>query len=364
MIGISNYEGLINRNFNLPEDIRKCGGMGFTGYRVFTDLGWGLNGKLYAKDNIYLYEYDKIARRFDQKKINTEFVTKLYEAGKAAKQSGMEGLTLCLATRPLYYKDSPLKSFPWQLGYRDIHAGFVKEPKEGFIQVVDTSRAEWKAFEKYMADLADVMKNAPNPFMFQWVETCNELKRWGSVGDSHPRMSIVMKKRKSNIKFQMNPPLEELHDGYDERYKASHNHNEAMKGAFEWPLRLRNGFKEFKAGRFSFHGFFTGKEIEKEAYFLKEGGLRLNEVVFETDGATPNTIFTREAHARHYDWRLKWTESEENTNMTIDAHTELIAAAKKVGVNLIIQSPIKWSLMQPTEQLNRFYEACGKALQQ
>lgn len=349
-IALSNYEGLCNRNMDMPEYIKARAQEGYKFIRLFTDLGWGgASGVIRPEKNIFLYEYDELAKKFNPNRLNLEFVKKLYDCGKAAKQGGMDGIILCLATNPKYwqktYNNLGYGSYPWQLGFRDTI---------GFMQVADPNWPEWQQFDRYLQDLEEVTMNAPNPFMFQLKETYNELKRWGSVADTHPHISKLMRQTRPGGQFQFNPPLEELEEGYK---------TQGIK-AFGWPKRLMSGisspYGSFRAKRVSFHGFYKGKEVTEAAAFLKKGGLDINRITLETDGATPNGTFTRENHTKHYLWRLQWTDTPENINATIKCHRELIAAAKQAGISLNIQDPIKWSLMQPSDSLDKFYAECAK----
>lgn len=354
MIGMSNFEGLNNRQQDLPEYIRRRGGEGYKFIRVFTDLGWGgAGGVIRSEKNIYLYEFDSVRKQFNPNRLNMEFVKKLYDCGKAAKQSGMDGIILCLATNPEYWQKTVNRvgygSYPWQLGFRDTI---------GFMQVADPNWPQWKMFDRYLRDLNEVCNAAPNPQMFRIVETYNELKRWGSIGDTHPHISKLMHEERPGLQFQFNPPLEELEEGY-----AEHGID-----AFDWPKRLMNtgittSYGHFRANRVSFHGFYKGNEIIKAAAFLKKGGLDIKRITIETDGATPNNIFTRAHHTKHYLWRLVWRDTPENIANTIKAHRGLIAAAKETGITLNIQDVVKWSLMEEDAALELFYKECAKEVQ-
>ena len=356
-IGMSCYEGLNFNGFDLPEHIRARGQEGYKFVRCFTDLGWGgSTGVVDMDKNSYLYEFDKVKKKFTNK-INKVFVDKLYAAGKAAKQNGMDGIILCIASNPKYWektvKVKGYGNFPYQLGFRDTR---------GFMQVADPEditglypqelvRA-WKVFTKYIEDLVIVCAEAPNPMMFRMLETYNELYTWGSILETHPYIAKTVRAIRPGIAYQFNPPLDELEECIAE----------GKSDCFRWPLKLMSGLKGFKATRLSFHGFFVGKEIVRTAAMLKKGGIDLKRVTIETDGATPNTVFTREEHTKHYLWRLEWEKTSQNVNKTIKAHRDLIASAKATGVSLNIQSPIKWSLQKPTENLDKFYKECAKEL--
>lgn len=349
MIGMSYYEGLCAKAFDLVEHVKARAQEGYEFIRVFVDLSFWTGASMNPDNSLFLYQYDKATKKYNPQQVNPNFVRKLHDAGKAAKQGGMTGgITVCIATNPKYYAGSAHVSYPRSLGYTDTI---------GFMQVVDVHTPAWKKFEQYISDLAKVCSEAPNPNMFRMWETYNELKRWGSIADSHPALQKTVKAKKANAQMQMNPPLEELHEGFDEQGQK----------AFAWPLRLMSGIHtsegDFKAQRVAFHGFFLGSEVTREAAFLKKGGMDLNRIVFETDGATPNGTFTMENHNQHYLWREKWDDNMVNTNKTIAAHCGLIAAAKTAGVHLNIQSPIKWSSLQETPNLVKFYAECAKEVQ-
>ncbi|MCI0443038.1 hypothetical protein L0152_07455 [bacterium] len=360
-IGLSNYEGLCNLAVNPGDYIRARAQDGYKFVRWFTDLGWGgASGVVKPDKNCFLYEYDPVKKSLNPNKINKVFVQRLYDAGKAAKQGGFEGIILCLATNPKYYektvKQIGFGSYPYQLGFRDTR---------GFMQVADPENVTgeypavlvkaWKGFTKYIEDLVKVCLDAPNPFMFKVLETYNELYTWGSILETHPYIAKVAKKIRPGIQFQFNPPLEELEECVEQGEGAE---------CFKWPLRLMNGLKGFKAQKVSFHGFYKGDEVKKAAALLKKGGIDLKRVTLETDGATPNGTYTRKNHIKHYLWRLEWRKTSANVAATIKAHRELVAAAIQAGVSLNLQDVLKWSLVQPDENLEKFYKECAKELQQ
>lgn len=343
-----------------PEYVKARASEGYKFVRAFTDLGWGgVNGVIDPKKNVFLYEYDPVKKQFNQNKINKTFVDRLYGAGKAAKQGGMEGIILCLATNPKYWENTVRKlgygSLPYQLGFRDTR---------GFMQVADPENVSgqypqelvraWKFFTKYIQDLVKVMEDAPNPFMFKTIETYNELYTWGSILETHPYIAKKVREVRPGVLYQFNPPLEELEDCI----------LEGKDDCFRWPLRLMGGLKGFKVSKLSFHGFFKGDEVKKTANLLKKGGIEPSKVTLETDGATPNGDYTRAFHPKHYLWRLEWRKTPQNVNKTIAAHRDLIAAAKESGINLNIQDVLKWSLVKPDANLDKFYKECAKELNQ
>ncbi|MCI0612573.1 hypothetical protein L0244_06250 [bacterium] len=349
MIGMSYYEGLCAKQFDLVQHVKDRAAEGYKFIRIFIDLPFWTGASMNPDKSLFLYQYDKITKKYNPNQINPNFVRKLHDAAKAAKQGGMtDGITICIATNPKYYAGSTHVSYPRSLGYTDTI---------GFMQVVNVHTPAWQKFAKYVSDLARICHDAPNPNMLRVFETYNELKRWGSIMDSHPALQKTVKAQKANALMQMNPPLEELHRSFEEQGQA----------AFKWPLRLMSGVSSpegfFKATRITFHGFFLGSEVTEEAAFLKNGGMDLNRIVFETDGATPNGTFSMENNHGHYLWREKWDDNMVNTNKVIAAHRGLIAAAKTAGVSLNIQSPVKWSLLQETPSLKKFYTECAKELQ-
>ncbi len=108
---------------------------------------------------------------------------------------------------------------------------------------------------------------------------------------------------------------------------------------------LINGQGGIPVARISFHGIFTADGVHRLAGLLRAARISPRLCEISTDGATPwRGRFTEQSHAGHQDARLAWKKSRASVHAVIDAHVEIVRAAKQEGFAVCdIQDVIKWN---------------------